>query len=357
MESKKLTKSEVIRKEKQALNRTFGLTYEQRQKELQEFIKFYEKTEREKKVGKILQYSTIAALLALAFFRLNSNDTDTYTTNTNESSLNIETGAKSAEEREDTLPIQEVEKEAHRFNQEVYETLPKYERDVYKYMSLKNPTPNRGYLVLNKSNATLDIFNKENKLGISTVAGFGKDKGDSPNTSYEYDRGSMTTPAGVYLMSNASSKKDIEEYGKLQFSMFGISVLGDKVFLGLHQTYSGHGELEKRTAKLASENVEDNRFSNGCINVDEGYFKRVIKKEFIGDGELIFVLPDDESSAEFNVDKLIRNIAPMIVDFCNQIEKIYEKSLQNAKNENEKSFYLDKILEIQERRKFALDLM
>lgn len=223
-----------------------------------------------------------------------------------------------------------------RFKGEIYSTLPEGGKEIYKYFAEKNPTPNRGYQFLDKTNATMYIFNSNNEIIAKIPTGFGKEAGDESNTSTEYNKGRMTTPSGIYLMSNSVNKADIEEYGKLQYSLYGVSILGDKIFLGQHQTYSKHGELEPRTEKLNSVQANDNNFSNGCLNNREEDFKKYIQPYFKGDNsELLFVLQDEKSKksgASFNVDLLVKQIFPLILEMANQEEKTYRESISKIKN-------------------------
>jgi hypothetical protein len=219
-----------------------------------------------------------------------------------------------------------------RFKEDVYESLPEKGKEVYKYMADEDPTPGRGYQFLDKDNAQIYVFNKDNLLINKINAGYGKDEGDEPNTSFLYNEGKMTTPSGIYLLSNYAEEADIEEYGKLQFSLYGISILGDKVFLGEHQTYSKHGELEPRTEKLESATSVDNKFSNGCVNVDKYDFQRYVKPYFKGDfGEFFFILPDGKSrinGIEFNVKKLIQKIKPIMIEMADKEEKVYNDRIE-----------------------------
>ena len=222
-----------------------------------------------------------------------------------------------------------------RLNEKVLETLPAEGREVYRYFALNDPTPGRGYMILDKDNAKEYIFDGNNALMTVLTPGFGKEAGDSMNTSEGYNTGRMTTPAGIYLISNATLEADIKEYGKLQFSLFGVSVLGNNEFLKEHQTYTGHGEFEPRTKKLLSPTPADNNFSNGCVNIDSVDFKKHILPYFQGDyGELLFVLQDKkgrDSGVKFNTDKLVEQIAPAIIEMANKEEARYSKRIAETK--------------------------
>lgn len=241
------------------------------------------------------------------------------------------------EERKDSVvEYKQPENKQDRYYDSLAKSLPEKGAEVYGFMGIYNPTPGKAYMILDKKNAVEYIFDKDNKLIAKVTPGFGKDEGDEKNTSVElgYDKGKQTTPAGVYLMSNASTKSDIEEYGKNQFALIGISILGDKIFLGEHQTYTKHNQLEIRTEKLNTLDPSDNKFSNGCINIDVKDFEKYVKPNFAGDyGELVFVLPDSTSEAsgvKFEVSKLIKQIMPIVIEMSYQEEAVYVKAMATA---------------------------
>ena len=236
----------------------------------------------------------------------------------------------------------QLENSPDRYDDSFAKSLPSEAAEVYGHMAFYNPTPGRGYLILDKKNGLEYIFDEDNKLIAKIVAGFGKDAGDEINTSVElgYDKGKQTTPAGVYLLSNASKQSDIEEYGENQFALMGISVLGDKIFLGEHQTYTKHNQLEIRTSKLNTPDPSDNKFSNGCINIDVKDFENYLKRNFKGDyGEILFILPDSTSEASgvrFNVSEIIKKILPIIIEMSYQEEALYVKAMATATPEQRK---------------------
>jgi len=220
-----------------------------------------------------------------------------------------------------------------RFDGEVYAMLPEGGKDIYKHMAEENPTPGRGYQMLDKDNAIIYVFNQSNELIGKITAGFGKDEGDELNTSEELNQGVQTTPAGVYLFSNYTTEKDLEEFGKLQFSLLGKSVLGDAVYLGQHQTYPE--EIISRTKKLKTPNPQDNKFSNGCINISAEDFEKYIQTNFKGDyGEFMFILQDKkgrDSGIKFDTKKLIESVIPTIIEMANEEMNLYSKSIVETK--------------------------
>jgi len=221
-----------------------------------------------------------------------------------------------------------------RFKIEVYNSLSREGKDVYAYFANYNPTPGRGYMMLDKRSATQYVFNDKNEIIAKLVAGFGKDIGDEQNTSYSYNTGKMTTPAGAYIVSNASKESDTKTYGPMQYSLFGISTKGEKVYLGIHKTYPG--DLNSRTDKLNTPEVTDNRFSDGCVNIDEKNFENSIKPYFQGDGgEIMIILPDEGSTDEFRIDVLAKKALELVVDVADQQERQLNARLKQINSEQD----------------------
>jgi len=240
-----------------------------------------------------------------------------------------EPGSESFKDTTKQITKTETKKNTLDFNQEVYNSLPDPAKPIYHRYYENSPTPDRGYQILDKKTATLFIFNKENKLIAKDTVGFGIDEGDAKNTSKEFKKGIRTTPSGVFMLSNFATQKDRDEYGDLQLSLTGISILGDTTFLGEHQTYRKHGQFKIRTKKLNTPNPKDNNFSDGCINIKPENFQSHVQPNFKGDySELIFVLQDEkgeQSGKKFDSEKLIKDIMPMMINVALKQKDHYEK--------------------------------
>lgn len=211
-----------------------------------------------------------------------------------------------------------------RFDQKVFESLPDYGKDIYKFFAEQNPTPGKSYAFLDKTTAKTYIFDKDNKLIKAITTGFGQTPGDAHNNAFEsgFNAGNMTTPAGIYFFWDFVNNANQAEYGELGFSLLGVSVLGNEEFLGLHQVYKK--ELKERMEKLASLGTKDNAFSNGCINITDVDFEKNISSNFNGDySEFLFVLPDANSTAPFDIKRLVKQIIPKMIVLINASEQEY----------------------------------
>ncbi len=230
--------------------------------------------------------------------------------------------------------IEQVEKLNPRFDKETFDSLPKYGKDVYFFFAENNPTPGRAYSFLDENTALQYVFDKDNTFVTKQPVDFGKDPGPAKNNAVEkgYNKGIMTTPPGIYLFSNDATDGDLKEYGLNQFSLNGFSVLGDSSFIGEHQTDVSHGEYKARTDAYDTPDPRDNRLTNGCINARNEVFTDFLLKYFKGDyGEILIILPDsatEASGVEFDVEKLVKKIAPMIIAMANN-DKIKNDQIIN----------------------------
>jgi len=57
-------------------------------------------------------------------------------------------------------------------------------------------------------------------------------------------------------------------------------------------------KAEKRTQRITSPKVDDNRITHGCINVSPTFYKKVVAPLFKKEGGVFYVLPDTISVQE-----------------------------------------------------------
>ena len=227
--------------------------------------------------------------------------------------------------------VAQPEKIKMTFDREVYESLPEAGKEVYQKYYNESPTPGSGYEIVDKEQALMYVFDYQNNLIGKLEVGFGITEGDLPNTSNEYNKGSMTSPAGVYVISTSSTEGDQDEYGGIGFSLFGLSIRGDKVFLGEHPIYTRHGQGPIRFARMNDRDPRNNKFSNGCLNLFDKDIRERIMPYFKGDcSELCWILPDQksrQSGFKFNVNILTKKIMPTIINWAKKEKEVYGKSL------------------------------
>jgi hypothetical protein len=67
---------------------------------------------------------------------------------------------------------------------------------------------------------------------------------------------------------------------------------------------------EKRLTRLLSPSPKDNRITFGCINVAAGFYAEVVRKAFLDEGGVVYILPDTKPLAEvFPMSRLQTHVA------------------------------------------------
>ncbi len=166
-------------------------------------------------------------------------------------------------------------------------------KEMVAFLEKKNLTPGEPSIILDKKSTKLFVLDKNFNLIDSIPVGIGTDPGEEKNTSISFKQGIRTTPAGAYMMSGFNTPEDEKSYGENSFQLWGISILGDTIELGLHPIYKP--EFEQRRLAIESPDPSDNRVSDGCINAFEEEIQKIIEKfGFKRDGSsVLYVLPED----------------------------------------------------------------
>ncbi|MEM2159432.1 MAG: hypothetical protein QXN55_00570 [Candidatus Nitrosotenuis sp.] len=119
-----------------------------------------------------------------------------------------------------------------------------------------------------KSEGKLVVYRPETHSTMINPALFGKMISDEyDKVAYDIGRSKPVTPAGTFVIEKAYSTKMHEP-----IIMF---IHGKKQVVAIHPLYLGKPG-EKRAERLASESVEDNRVTNGCINVSADFFNMAL---------------------------------------------------------------------------------
>lgn len=247
------------------------------------------------------------------------------------------------EQRADTVvysvnpeQISKITEEATPQSHELGPEIPEGVRKIHNYFSSKEriPIPSRGYAVLDKTSANIYAFDKNNELVKVIKALFGKTPGDAKNTVKKAGQGEMTTPSGIYIMSDSKTEADLKEFGPYQISLYGINLEGEEVNLGWHGIWEK--EFEIRNDAVNTENIVDNFITNGCINTTKEDLVEIFnlfKKDY---GEMFLVLPDQYSTDDFDIEKQVLIASKMMKK--NRLEKeiYFNQKKRMAVTENEK---------------------
>lgn len=161
---------------------------------------------------------------------------------------------------------------------------------------------NESLIIADKSNGKIFVYNPTNQLVISSPALFGKEISDEYSIS-DYNKGGHpknVTPAGEFR-----SRKYISHKLNEPVTAF---IEGTKTFVAIHPIWLGNPE-QQREERMNSLSVEDNRITNGCINVPEDFYFAVLDK--LRNGTKVIVLSegdklnDDISNNPLNVTKTV----------------------------------------------------
>lgn len=140
------------------------------------------------------------------------------------------------------------------------------------------------FIIADKKNAELYVFDNSGKLINKSSALFGEQIGDIIKS--ENDK---ITPSGRFYGEVARSINPDENnfsYGRtIDFARYGDADIA------IHKLYTGFAD-ENRQERLDSKNVADNRISYGCINVEEEFLNKNILPQFKQRGGIVYILPE-----------------------------------------------------------------
>lgn len=155
---------------------------------------------------------------------------------------------------------------------------------------------NSPVIIASKSDASLMVFIPEENIVYRTPALYGKMKSDAfDQTVYDAnDKPLPITPAGIF-----SSRKAYSTYLKSKITSF---INGKNYIVAIHPVYNSNVS-QYRVERLHSRTIDDNRITNGCINVPGSFYAKYI--EPLRDGTKVIVLPE---SRRVNYSSLTSNI-------------------------------------------------
>lgn len=158
---------------------------------------------------------------------------------------------------------------------------------VYESMAPVAAKTGKGFIIADKPNGMLHVFNVDGSVLAQEPALYGKEKADVLGKVSSLEGGAKVTPAGTFTMQYET---DTEYAGGHRFSLAETSMDGGVI--AIHAAWFGDAK-EKRAERLKSATAEDNRISYGCINTTHDLFlnKLMPRADEFNDG-LVFVLPD-----------------------------------------------------------------
>lgn len=152
------------------------------------------------------------------------------------------------------------------------------------------------FVIIDKKNTRVFVFNPAGKLLGSTLALLGAAKGDDSAPGIgtrplaDVRAEEKTTPAGRFVAEpgrNASGEDIVWVDYDAAVSMHRVRTANPK---------------ERRLERLASSTSADNRISFGCINMPAAFYENVLSPQFNARYGVVYVLPDVKRTSEVFAD-------------------------------------------------------
>lgn len=166
-------------------------------------------------------------------------------------------------------------------------------RHVAHWVAHSGDNGGRPYMIIDKVNAKVFVFDSGGALQGSDPALLGMARGDSSADGIGDLRlaairpEDRTTPAGRYV---ASLDRDLQGREILWIDYDNA--------LALHRVAKGQPS-ERRGQRLESVSADDNRVSYGCINVPVNFYEKVVSPAFTNTDGIVYILPEMSTAREF----------------------------------------------------------
>lgn len=159
-------------------------------------------------------------------------------------------------------------------------------RHVADWVADSGDNAGHGFVVVDKKNAELLVFDAQARLQAASPVLLGAAKGDDsvpgigsrPIADVRPEE--RTTPAGRFVAQR------------------GLNINGEDVVwvayddaVSMHRVRA-HNPAERRLERLATPTIDDNRISYGCINVPAAFYDSHIAPMFAARRAVVYVLPD-----------------------------------------------------------------
>jgi hypothetical protein len=157
---------------------------------------------------------------------------------------------------------------------------------VANWVSYTRNNKKKAFVLIDKKMARMYVFDPQGKLRSHAPVLLGKAVGDhtvpgigsKPLSQIKEDE--KTTPAGRFLVQPGQNN-----HGE------------DILWIDYNAAVSMHrlrkvAEEERRFERMATEDAEDNRISNGCVNVPHAFYNNVLRPTVMKYGAFVYVLPE-----------------------------------------------------------------
>lgn len=166
-------------------------------------------------------------------------------------------------------------------------------RELVQWIARTRDNAGMPFVVVDKRAARLHVFDPAVRLRDSTAVLLGSAPGDDSvpgigqRPVHEVQPHERTTPAGRFV------------------GQFGHTLTGEDVVwvdygaaVSMHRVRPTLQPKEQRAERLASERIDDNRISYGCINVPAAFYDTHIQPVFSQMPAMVYVLPEHKTVQE-----------------------------------------------------------
>lgn len=163
-------------------------------------------------------------------------------------------------------------------------------RELVQWIARTNDNAGMPFVVVDKRAARLHVFDPTAHLQDSTPVLLGSAPGDESvpgigqRPVHEVQPHERTTPAGRFV------------------GQYGHTLTGEDVVwvdygaaVSMHRVRPTLQPKERRAERLASESIDDNRISYGCINVPAAFYDAHLQPVFSRMPALVYVLPEHKT--------------------------------------------------------------
>lgn len=166
-------------------------------------------------------------------------------------------------------------------------------RELVQWIARTHDNGGMPFVVVDKRAARLHVFGPDARLQDSTPVLLGSAPGDDSvpgigqRPVHEVQPHERTTPAGRFV------------------GRFGHTLTGEDVVwvdygaaVSMHRVRPTLQPKERRAQRLASESIDDNRISYGCINVPAEFYDAHLQPVFSRMPAMVYVLPEQKTVQE-----------------------------------------------------------
>lgn len=153
------------------------------------------------------------------------------------------------------------------------------------WVSYTRNNQKKSFVVIDKKSAQMYVFEPDGKLKSNATVLLGEAVADvlPPGTASkpisQLKPHEKATPAGRFLAKPGKNHKGED-----------VIWIDYNAAISLHRLRKVG--KENRAERLASAEIDDNRISNGCVNVPPGFYNSVLRPAVLKKGAYVYVLPE-----------------------------------------------------------------